>query len=467
MRRRILIAILSVTVVAVVLFGVPLAILIERFVDKEATLRVERVAVLASRSVPDDFPTGDPVELPDSRDGTVVALYDRDGMLVVGQGPAVADVPTLQALKGDVTDTEMAGTRIVAVPVSANEQLLGVIRAEQSTAASDARSRRIIALLAVLAAGVIAVGAAIGYFVAGRLARPVRRLRDAAVRLGDGDFTVAVPPSRVPELHQAADAITVTAGRLDDLVTRERSFSADASHQLRTPIAGMRAAIETELEFPRPDRTDVLHETLRDIDRLERIITELLSIARTPRAVHGSVSLAALLTDVEATWRGRLAASGRRLTVVQASDSLAVRGNRAMLRHALDVLLDNALSHGGGEVRVDLHCTAHAVTLSISDEGAGFAGEPAAPNKRVHDDGPHGLGLPLARRLVEAMPGRLAIARAGAHPRVDIVLQRIAAGDTYVARDDQTESAPTDVGRNQTGERAQPGELPDNPRVVR
>ena len=98
----------------------------------------------------------------------------------------------------------------------------------------------------------------------------MRRLRDAAVDLGDGDFTIDVPRSGVPELDQAGQAMTATARRLDDLVSRERAFSADASHQLRTPIAGLRAAIQTELAFPRPDRTEVLREAISDIDRLER-----------------------------------------------------------------------------------------------------------------------------------------------------------------------------------------------------
>ena len=125
-------------------------------------------------------------------------------------------------------------------------------------------------MLAALAVGVLMIGAAIGYVLAGRLARPVRRLRDAAVDLGDGDFTIDVPRSGVPELDQAGQAMTATARRLDDLVSRERAFSADASHQLRTPIAGLRAAIQTELAFPRPDRTEVLREAISDIDRLER-----------------------------------------------------------------------------------------------------------------------------------------------------------------------------------------------------
>lgn len=417
MRRRILLAILSVTTIAVILFGVPLALVIRRFVDEDATLRVERQAVLASRTVPDDFATNDdPVELPEIADGISLGLYDTTGRLMSGVGPPHADATTTRALGNRVADTDASGLRVVAVPVAADEQVVGAIRAQQSTSASDARSRRIVVLLGLLAAGVIAVGAAIGYVVASRLARPVRRLRDGAVQLGDGDFTIDIPRSSVPELDQAAQAMTNTARRLGELVTRERSFSADASHQLRTPIAGLRAAIETELEFPRPDHTEVLHEALGDIDRLERTISELLAIARTSSGAVGPTSLAELLTEAGAEWRGQLAANGRPLTIVDPYDCPLVHGNRAILRQALDVLVDNALKHGAGEVLIDHHTESETLTISISDEGPGFTDSPT--------DDLHGLGLPLARRLVASMPGRLIIARADAHPRVDIVLQR-------------------------------------------
>jgi signal transduction histidine kinase len=326
-----------------------------------------------------------------------------------------------------VTDTKTASTRVVAVLIAANELVVGAIRAEQSTAAGDARSRRIISLLALLALGVIAIGAVIGYIVAGRLARPVRRLRDAAVQLGDGDFTIEVQPNRVPELNQAGQAMMVTARRLDDLVTRERSFSADASHQLRTPIAGLRAAIETELQFPRPDRSDVLREALDDITRLETTITELLTVARTPRSSEGSISLGEVLTALNANWHGRLAALGRPLTITDGADCPPLRGSNTTLRHALDVLIDNALNHGAGEVRVDHNIAADSVTVTVTDEGHGFADAPSptsANHLGVESGNLHGLGLPLARRLVEAMPGRLTISHAGDHPRVEIVLQR-------------------------------------------
>jgi signal transduction histidine kinase len=420
MRRRILAAILSVTAVAILLFGVPLAMVVVQFVNEEATLRVERQAVLASRQVPADFATSnDPVELPQNRNDIVLALYDLDGSRVAGIGPLHADPPTLQALDNDVVDSEVGAVRVVAVPVAADEHVVGVIRAEQPTAATAARSRRILALLAGLAVGVLAVGAAIGYVLAGRLARPVRRLRDAAVQLGDGDFALDVPRSSVPELDEAGIAVTATARRLDDLVSRERSFSADASHQLRTPISGLRAAIETELEFPRADPTDVLHEALSDLDRLERTISELLSIARTSTVPAAAVSLADVFDELEELWCQRVANAGRHLTIAPARYAPTVMGNSATLRHALDVLLDNALQHGSGEIRVDNTFSDEAVTITVTDEGSGFMPESPKPDGSVH-----GLGLPLARRLIESMPGRLRIVEAGTNSRIDIVLQR-------------------------------------------
>lgn len=428
MRRRILVAILSVTSVAIILFGVPLGLIVRRFVDDDATLRVERQAILASRDVPADFESGvDPVELPNSSDGIVFSLYDRLGRLVVGPGPSSADDVTRRALNNEVVDGEATGLRLVAVPIAVDERVVGAIRAEQSTAASDARTRRILALLAALATGVLAVGAAIGYVVAGRLALPVRRLRDAAVQLGDGNFALDVPRSKVPELDQAAQAMTATAQRLDDLVSRERSFSADASHQLRTPLAGLRATIETELQFPRQDSTVVLHEAISDIDRLQATISELLSLSRTSAITEQSTSLAAVFELLEATWQRRYTDSHRTLVLAPAMYSPDVCGTPAMLSQAMDVLLDNSLKHGAGLTTVEHAATAESVTISITDEGPGFGSmSPTVSRAQVVQTtaAVHGLGLPLARRLIEAMPGRLIVARSGANPRIDLILQR-------------------------------------------
>ncbi len=417
MRRRILTAIVAVAALAILLFGLPLAMGVRNFVEEDAALRVERRAVLATREVPSDFASAaDPVELSVTTDGVTLALYNDMGRLVAGSGPPQADAATLQALKNEVVDAEARGVRVVAVPVAVNEVVIGAIRAEQSTAVSSARSRRILLFLGCLALLVLGVAAVIGHVVAGRLARPVRRLGDAAVQLGDGDFALDVPRSRVPELDRAAEAMMSTARRLDDLVTRERAFSSDASHQLRTPLSGLRAAIETELAFPRADPTAALHEAVRDIDRLEQTITELLQIARVSLVTQVSVSIAEVLADLERAWSRRAAHSGRKLAVSPARFAPTVRGSRAALRHGLDVLIENALVHGAGEIRIEHTFTHDTVTISVSDDGPGFSGTEPAPG--------HGLGLPLARRLIESLPGRLTVARPDSRPRIDILLHR-------------------------------------------
>jgi signal transduction histidine kinase len=418
-RRRILIAILSVSAMAIVLFALPLAIVVRQLVDEDAALRVEREAVLAAREVPADFAaTQDPVELPENTSGIVLGLYDANGVLVAGGGPSRAEVAIRAALTNRVIDTEGPGSRLVAVPVAADERVIGLIRAEQSTTSSDRRSRNILALLGGIAAAVLALGAVIGSVLAGRLAKPVRTLRDAAVELGQGNFAVAVPASRIPELDEAGGAIEATAKRLDDLVARERAFSNDASHQLRTPVAGIRAAIETELRFPRPDPTMVLQETLGDVDRLERTIAELLSVARTPRTDKSRVMVSDVLADLLPVWRSRLADQGRALALDSAPNLPPVLGNAPMIRHVLDVLLDNAARHGAGAVEIRVSAHPDAVKITVRDHGPGF-------NRSTgFGEATHGLGLPLARRYAEAMGGKLIIARPDSAPEIELVLLR-------------------------------------------
>ena len=172
----------------------------------------------------------------------------------------------------------------------------------------------------------------------------------------------------------------------------------------------------------------MLHEAIGDIDRLERTITELLSISRTSNVADTLVSLADVLVEVESAWRGRFAGAGRSLTITGARYTPTVKGNPAMLRHALDVLIDNALRHGGGAVNVDHTVGDDTVTVTISDDGPGFANESATSTQfdpPTVDGSVHGLGLPLAQRLIAALPGRLTIAHAGPTPRIDIVLQRV------------------------------------------
>ncbi|MEZ5282517.1 MAG: HAMP domain-containing sensor histidine kinase [Acidimicrobiales bacterium] len=405
---------------AVIGFGLPLGFVIERFIEEDATVSLERAAVLASRDVSLDFATSDdPVELPVDDQGTEFGLYDTAGVLVAGVGPALADDAVRGALTNAVVDAEVDGRLVAAVPVAADEHVVGVIRAARPASLSDDRTLKMLLLIFGLGVGVVAVSASIGWVLAGRLSRPVGRLRDAARDLGQGDFAISVPSSAIPELDEAAAALNATAGYLGSLVERERAFSSDASHQLRTPLAGMRAAIETELAFPRDSRNDVLDELLADIDRMETTVVELLTIARSTEAV-APVDVSVVLGDLESAWSKRTRRLGRGLAVGHARFVPTPLANAAMLRHALDVLVDNALVHGSGTVAVDAIAVNESIRITVRDDGHGFD----ASVDLETAGSTHGLGLPLARRLVEAMGGRLVLPTDTAGSAVEIVLRR-------------------------------------------
>ena len=427
MSRRILMAILGIAVAAVLLFGVPLAIVVTRLVGEDAALRVEDQAVLAARQVPGDYRTsGDPVELPRGTDGVSLSLYGTDGKLVIGDGPTTQEPATRAAQHNQIVSVELAGRRVVAVPVTADEIVIGTIRGAQPLAAAKSRSTRIIAMLVAIAGALLVAATLVAVLVARRLGRPIGRLRDAAVRLGDGDFTVALPRSRIPEVDEAADALAATAVRLERVLSRERAFAADASHQLRTPLAGLRAAIETELVFPRPDPSVLLVEALDDIGRLERTITDLLTLARTSRPEDATSSMANVQRNLRDSWHGRYAAQGRRL-VVDLDVDTSLCGHLSIICQVLDVLLDNALVHGGGATTVTSALAAETITISVTDEGSGWPITSERPAQDAGDggsDGPHGHGMPLAQRLIGQLPGRLVVARPSHHPRIDVIVGR-------------------------------------------
>lgn len=408
MRRSILTTTLVITAAAVLMFAVPLAVVVSRLLDEQGALRLERQAVLAARNIPADFATGrDPAELP-SDSGIDYALYAEDGRRVAGIGPATIDGLSRQALGNRVVDGEIGETLVVAIPVIDDERVVGVLRAEQSTSTIDQRRTRALALIIGLGVGIVAIAAAAAWVFAGRLSRPIRQIRDATVQLGTGDFSISTPTSRIPELAETSASLAAAAQRLDALVTRERAFSADASHQLRTPLTAMRTTLETELAFPQPDPTTAIHEVLGDVDRLEATVTELLQLARTADR-PAAIELGPVLTELDATWSSRVAAHGRRLHVERGRYTPPVLGHPTMLRHALDVLVDNAVVHGSGDIVVTLTTDDHTVTITVNDHGPGLA--TAGPHHQTVADSSlsarAGHGLPLAQRLVAAQRGRL------------------------------------------------------------
>jgi signal transduction histidine kinase len=422
-RRRVFTSAVLLTVVAVVLFGLPLALVVRDLYLNEATLRLEREATLALRHVPDDFVRRtDLVELP-ARTHTTFGLYDGNGDRVRGGGPARGDTAVQAALASNIVDSERGGRLVVGVPVAVDEQVEGVLRAEQPTSVIDSRLAATWAVMALLGLAAVAVAAMLGHHQAKRVTRPVEDLRDAAVELGHGNFAISAPTSGVPELDDAAAALAATADRLGAMVGRERAFSADASHQLRTPLTGLRLLVETELAAPREDPTALLTEALHEIDELEDTIDQLLRLARDAPDDRGRVDVGALFAGATERWRAQLAAAGRDLRVQGATVLHPPRASTTAVEQILDVLLDNALEHGGGAVTLSGRAVEGGLAIDVADEGVGIEGDPAeAFARRSRAAKGHGIGLALARSLAEAEGGRLVLRRATPAPVFELVL---------------------------------------------
>src|SRR5919112_3924121 len=416
MRTRIVFLGVLAAVIAIGLFGVPLAAAVAQDAAAEARVDLQRAAESVAQIVVRDLVNGPDDAVPSAElfraaAGADLTVYDDDDDRLLGSGPGADDPQVRQALSGTVSTEERDGQLVVAVPMTDDEHLVGAVRLASSLDAVDREIGLTWLAMAALAGFAIAAVWLIARFQARRLAAPLETLSDTARRLGEGDFSVRASPVRVPEIDAVATALNTTAVRLDDLLARERAFSADASHQLGTPLAGLRLPLEAALDEPASQLRAAVAAGVGDIDRLENIIGELLALARDTRDT-APLDLLDLVSQVVPDWSTRLAADDRQLIVVDDSHTACGVASASAVRQILTVLLDNAVTHGSGTVTVLVRDAAGAVAVDVCDQGIGISTPDAElfARRSRHAAG-HGIGLALARRLAEAEGGRLRLTR--------------------------------------------------------
>ncbi|MDQ6715764.1 MAG: HAMP domain-containing histidine kinase [Actinomycetota bacterium] len=405
--------------VALVLFGGPLAFAAKTMIFTEERGELERMALLASRQVGPDFLAGDPVELPPVEGDKQVAIYDARLTLrsAPGTGPVAADEVTRSALGGATSDGVVAGDLVVAVPVTAAENVVAVVRV--------ATAQRLVwgwvllawSALALCAAAALSVAVLVARRQARLLSAPLEALAAAAERVGEGDLQIRTVPAGGPELVRLAQTQNDMLDRLSDVVTRERRFTADVSHQLRTPLTGLTLGLQNALHShrvdPRTDLRQALVDATEQVQDVERTIEDILRLARPevePLGASGVRTIADLIIDIERRWHGQLAAEGR-LLVVRAQDiAPEVAVPLFLTADVLTILIDNATRHGTGRVEVSFRDLSTAVAVDVTDEGTVTL--PAADlflRGRSGGDG-SGIGLALGRSIAEAGGGRLTLA---------------------------------------------------------
>ncbi|MDT0454782.1 HAMP domain-containing sensor histidine kinase [Streptomyces sp. DSM 41527] len=415
MRRRILRAALLAVACAVLLFALPLGAAALRLYQQDEEQELQQLGERVALSLPAQLHNPrDPIELPRTEGGTRIAVYTPDGRRVLGTGPGRGDPLVRQAAAGGVHTRRIGDSLVAAVPAGGSEQVRAIVRVSSPSVQPLQRAAVTWAGMLTLAGIAVGVGVLLALRSSRRLARPLETLAGTARELEDGDLTARAGPTGLPEADEVATALARAAARIEDLLRRERAFSADASHQLRTALTGVRLELEASLVSGTGPEAAIRSALLR-LERMEATLTDLLSLARDVPE-RAPLDVPAVLTDAERRWHGVLAAEGRRLDVPAEDDLPPAVGSQRAARQILDVLLANAAAHGRGTVRVRAHETAGVLAIDVEDEGDGIP-EGADVFVRRHGEaaGGHGIGLALARSLAEAEGGRLFVARPRPH----------------------------------------------------
>ena len=337
-------------------------------------------------------------------------LLDPAELARASRGPLL--LPRVRRLGTDV--------RLLAVPVSAQDQRLVIVvglplRSRDDTLASLRSELLIGGPLALLLASLV------GYFVAAAALRPVERMRTRADSISDQRLSERLPVPRArDELARLGQTLNAMLARIEQGVARERRFVADASHELRSPLALLRAEVELALEAPR--NNEELRGALRSVgeeaDRLSQLAEDLLLLARLDEGRlelrRETIELRGLLDDVASRFARRADEAGRSIEVN--APRIEFSGDRLRLEQALANLLENALRHGAGTIGLQGGLSDAGVAMHVTDEGAGIPADflPAAFERFSRADqaragGGAGLGLAIVKAIVDAHGGSITL----------------------------------------------------------
>ena len=356
-------------------------------------------------------------------DGTV--LYDSTGEST-GREFANGLRPEIDAaLQGDpnaeirYSATDGHNNLYAAAPIIDEEQIVGSIRLTRTAQQVTDKVRSTWLALALVGLAALLAGVIIAYGLAGSLTRPLQQLADAAHDLGEGDLSARVGDVEgSAEVNEVAGSFDEMAERLERTVSAQREFVANASHQLRTPLTGMKLRLESTADMTQdPDLRRQLEAAEAEVDRLSLIVDRLLVMARhIEEGAASRVELGQAVAEAVDRWGERSSRQESPLTTDGRGG--AAHADPTDVDQILDNLLDNAMAHAQGPIELTYGSTDGRAWVSVRDHGAGI---PAEERARVTErfyrgqgapSGGSGLGLAIARELVEKWAGTMTIADA-------------------------------------------------------
>lgn len=293
--------------------------------------------------------------------------------------------------------------------------------------------RTVTSVLVIALPALLGVVAATTWVIVGRALRPVERIRAEVADLSANALERRVPQPMVDdEIGRLARTMNEMLGRLQFFTERQRQFIADASHELRSPIASLKAQLEVARADPHGTNWVTLNdEALAEVRRMERLVLDLLALARSDRAAGLPTSGVVDLDDVVVTEATKVRDRGQVRICLSLFEPARVRGDREQLARLMRNLIENAERHAETMVSLDLHADGSTVELVVSDDGRGI---PRRERERVferftrlddardRDAGGSGLGLPIAREIAAAHGGTVAVAESAKGARLVVRL---------------------------------------------
>jgi signal transduction histidine kinase len=441
MTKRLILSYLAITVLVLVLLEVPFGVFYAQRELDRLTAAAERDAsvvatlyedVLENSTTPDPGPARRYAD----RTGARVVVVDDRGISVVDTAQEVPrDFSTRPEIATALAGARATGTRpsdtlntellYVAIPVASSGNVHGALRITLDTAEVDERVRRFWWGLAATAAVVLAAVSLAGWLIARSVTLPLRRLEATARRFGSGDLSVETEPTGgrqgPPELRELSVTMSTMASQLAQMIDQQRAFVADASHQLRTPLTGLRLRLEN-LQAGLVDANDVDGATqvdlaIDEIERLSALVNDLLRLARADgREPPSPQDLTTIVSDRIDTWTAAADAAGIRLHAVLGSGRRTALALPGAIEQILDNVLDNAIdiAPAGTTVTVLLGGGPLGHRLSVVDEGSGLSDDDKVRALRRFWRGDTsrpgtGLGLAIADGLARASGGSIAL----------------------------------------------------------
>jgi heavy metal sensor kinase len=328
----------------------------------------------------------------------------------------------------NLTDSHHVPRRVYAVPLSSGSSPDQTLIVSRSVAEMvDAQTRTLLVLVPVSVA-LLVIGGVLTHWLAGRALRPVRTIAGMARSISEHDLhrrvDIKVPPD---ELGELVDTFNSMLARLESGFTSMSTFTANASHELRAPLALMRAEVDGALSRSRStdEYKRVLESLQHEVEHLSRLSDQLLILARADAGAlvpaKEPIDVADFLHETAARWEEVAKKQGSRLEVT-APDYGRMEADPALLRRVVDNLVDNAVRHNaaGAEVKLRGYRNNGGWNVEVADQGPGvpaghrdklFTRFARADGSRSPEDGGAGLGLALSAAIAQAHGGTLELVR--------------------------------------------------------